>query len=214
MYTAGAQHSSSRLSLWRPDRQEKLLLCVNVAGPGWASPEKRGRPAHGWKGRPRSWQRSARWYQAFFFFFAGTRRSLVPHTKTKTIFFHTKTKISRTRVHTGRWTVFFFLDVAIRNSLRSNNQNQVDDVNIGEYMVFRCTSWVPITMAMAARSSDSKKQEKLVTRVDFLFENRYILHQLQYFLFSSKKSGRLSYGSFSWYFGGTHDNQNPIWCPT
>ena len=117
-------------------------------------------------------------------------------------------------MHTGRWTVFFFLDVAIRNSLRSNNQNQVDDVNIGEYMVFRCTSWVPITMAMAARSSDSKKQEKLVTRVDFLFENRYILHQLQYFLFSSKKSGRLSYGSFSWYFGGTHDNQNPIWCPT
>ena len=69
MYTAGAQHSSSRLSIWRPAPQEKLLLCVNVAGPGWASPERRSRPAHGWKGRPRSWQRSARWYQAFFFFF-------------------------------------------------------------------------------------------------------------------------------------------------
>ena len=26
MYTAGAQHSSSRLSLWRPAPQEKLLL--------------------------------------------------------------------------------------------------------------------------------------------------------------------------------------------
>ena len=56
------------------------VACVNVAGPGWASPEKRSRPAHGWKGRPRSWQGSARWYQAFFFFIAGTRRSLVPYT--------------------------------------------------------------------------------------------------------------------------------------
>ena len=71
--------------VWRPAPQEELLLCVNVAGPGWASPEKRSRPAHGWKGRPRSWQRSARWYQ-FFFFIPGTRRSLVPYTKTKTIF--------------------------------------------------------------------------------------------------------------------------------
>ena len=109
----------SRLSLWRPAPQEKLLLCVNVAGPGWASPEKRSRPAHGWKGRPRSWQRGARWYQAFCFFFAGTRRSLVPRTKTKTIFFHTKTKISRTHTDTDG---FFFGDVpvSIRNSLRSN----------------------------------------------------------------------------------------------
>ena len=69
MYTAGAQHSSSRLSIWRPAPQEKLLLCANVAGPGWASPEKRSRPAHGWKGRLRSWQRSARCYQPFCFFF-------------------------------------------------------------------------------------------------------------------------------------------------
>ena len=104
MYTAGAQHSSSRLSLRRPAPRDKLLLCVNVAGPEWASPEKRSRPAHGWKGRPRSWQRSVRWYQAFCFFFAGTRRSLVPHTKTKTIFFHSKTKISRTHTQTD----FFF----------------------------------------------------------------------------------------------------------
>ena len=111
MYTAGAQHSSSRLSLWRPAPQEKLLLCVNVAGPGWASPEKRSRPARGWKGRPRSWQRSARWYQPFCFFFAGARRSLVRHTKTK---------ISRTHTDTDG---FFFGDVpvSIRNSLRSNN---------------------------------------------------------------------------------------------
>ena len=109
-YTAGAQHSSSRLSLWRPAPQEKLLLCVKVA-----APEKRIRPAHGWKGRPRSWRRSARWYQAFCFFFAGTRRSVVPHTKTKTIVFHTKTKVSRT--HTDG---FFGGDVSIRNSLRSN----------------------------------------------------------------------------------------------
>ena len=108
----GAQHSSSRLSLWRPAPQEKLLLCVNVA-----APEKRSRPAHGWKGRPRNWQRSARWYQAFCFFFAGTRRSLVPHTTTKTIFFHTKTKISRTHTDTDR---FFLGDVSIRNSLRWN----------------------------------------------------------------------------------------------
>ena len=91
MYTAGAQHSSSRLSLWRPAPQEKLLLCVNVAGHGWASPEKRSRPAHGWKGRPRSWQRSAHWYQVFCFFRwyqalavegptpqLATKRSLVP----------------------------------------------------------------------------------------------------------------------------------------
>ena len=27
--------------------------------------------AHGWKGRPRNWQRSARWYQAFCFFLVG-----------------------------------------------------------------------------------------------------------------------------------------------
>ena len=40
----------------------------------------------GWKGRPRRWQRSAGWYQ--FFFFAGTRRSLGPYTKTKIIFPH------------------------------------------------------------------------------------------------------------------------------
>ena len=45
----------------------ETTACVNVAGPGWASPEKRSRPAHGWKGRPRNWQRSARWYQVFFF---------------------------------------------------------------------------------------------------------------------------------------------------
>ena len=100
MYTAGAQHSSSRLSLWRPAAQEKLLLCVDVAGPWWASPEKRSRPAHGWKGRPRSWQRSASWYQAFFFFSLvpgarwyptlNPRQSfcmwyIIPHTKTKII---------------------------------------------------------------------------------------------------------------------------------
>ena len=91
MYTAEAQHSISRLSLWRPAPREKVLLCVNVAGPGWASPEKRSRPVHGWKGRPRSWQRSARWYQAFCFFSAGTRRSLVPHTKTKISRTHTDT---------------------------------------------------------------------------------------------------------------------------
>ena len=53
---------------WRPAPQEKVLLCANVAGPGWASPEKRSRPAHGWKGRPRNWQRSARRYQVFFSF--------------------------------------------------------------------------------------------------------------------------------------------------
>ena len=126
MYTAGAQHSSSRLSLWRPAPQEKLLLCVNVA-----APEKRSHPAHGSKGRPRSWQRSARLYQALFFF------SLVPgarwyptlkprqffHTKTKKhTYVHTKTKISRTPRQTDRRSVFFSLHVAIRNSLRSNNQ--------------------------------------------------------------------------------------------
>ena len=105
MYTAGAQHSSSRLSIWRPAPQEKLQLCVNVTGPGWASPEKRSRPAHGWKGRPRSWQRSARWYQAFFVFFAGTRRSLVPHTKTKTIFSTLKPRLVE-HAHT-RTDLFF-----------------------------------------------------------------------------------------------------------
>ena len=124
MYTAGAQHSSSRLSIWRPAPQEKLLLCVNVAGPGWASPEKWSRPAHGWKGRPRTWQRSARWYQAFFFFFAGPRRSLVPHTKTKTIFSTLKPRLvehTQTHTHTDG---FFWGDVSIRNSLRSNNSMQ------------------------------------------------------------------------------------------
>ena len=35
-------------------------------------------------------------------------------------FFHAKTKISRTSTRTHRRTVFFFLHVAIRNSLRSN----------------------------------------------------------------------------------------------
>ena len=105
MYTARAQHSCSRLLLWRPAPQEKLLLCVNVTGPGWASPEKRSRPAHGWKGRPRSRQRSARWYQAFFFFFAGTRRSLVPHTKTKTIFSTLEPSLVK---HTHARTHFFF----------------------------------------------------------------------------------------------------------
>jgi len=55
MYTAGAQHSSSRLSLWRPAPQEKLLLCVNVAGPGWASPEKRSHSC----GHRRCWTAAA-----------------------------------------------------------------------------------------------------------------------------------------------------------
>ena len=103
MYTAGAQHSSSRLSLWRPAPQEKLLLCVNVA-----APEKRSRLAHGWKGRPRSWQRSARWYQAFFFFFAGARRSLVPHTKTKTISLLKPRLFDTCTRHTGTRADFFF----------------------------------------------------------------------------------------------------------
>ena len=160
MYTAGAQHSSSRLSLWRPAPQEKRLLCVNVACPGWASPEKRSRPGHGWKGRPRNWQRSTRWYQVHTFggrphkrnycfvltslvlgglhqrsevalptggradpavgnealagtrrsvFFAGTRRSLVPHTKTKTIFSTLKPRLVE---HTHE---LFLGDVSIRN---------------------------------------------------------------------------------------------------
>ena len=52
-----------------------------------------------------------------FFFFAGTRRSLVPHTKNKTMFFHTKTNISRTHTDTDG---FFCWNVSIRNSLRSN----------------------------------------------------------------------------------------------
>ena len=55
------EHNTAAVGFQAP--QEKLLLCVNVTGPGWASPEKRSRPAHGWKGRPRNWQRSARWYQ-------------------------------------------------------------------------------------------------------------------------------------------------------
>ena len=107
MYTAGAQHYSSRLSLWRPAPQEKLLLRVNVAGPGWASPEKRSRPAHGWKGRPRSWQRSARWYQAFCCFSLVPGARWYPTLKPRQSFCmwyiipHTKTKIiSRTHVHT------------------------------------------------------------------------------------------------------------------
>ena len=114
MYTAGAQHSSSRLSLWRPAPQEKLLLCVNVA-----APEKRSRPAHGWTGRPRSWQRSARWYQAFFFFLLVPGARWYPTLKPRQ-FFHTKTKINRTSGQTHKRSVFFFLHVAIRNSLRSN----------------------------------------------------------------------------------------------
>ena len=52
------------------------------------------------------------------FFFAGTRRSLVPHTKTKTIFFHTKTNISRTHTRTDFFGGMY--QVSIRNSLRSN----------------------------------------------------------------------------------------------
>ena len=36
-------------------------------------------------------------------------------------FFHTKTKISLTHTHPHRRSVFFFSHVAIRNSLRSNN---------------------------------------------------------------------------------------------
>ena len=106
---------SSRLSLWRSAPQEKLLLCVNVA-----APEKRSRPAHGWKGRPRSWQRSARWYQAFFFLLLVPGARWYPTLKPRQIF-HTKTKISRTSGHTHKRSVFFFLHVAIRNSLRSNN---------------------------------------------------------------------------------------------
>ena len=105
MYTAGAQHSSSRLSLWRPAAQENLLLCVNVAGPGWASQEKRSRPAHGWKGRPRSWQRSARWDQAFFFFSMVSGARWYPTLKPRQ-YFHTKTKINRTSGHTNGQ--FFF----------------------------------------------------------------------------------------------------------
>ena len=55
MYTAGAQHSSSRLSLRRPAPQEEVLLCVNVAGPGWASPEKRSHSC----GHRRCWTAAA-----------------------------------------------------------------------------------------------------------------------------------------------------------
>ena len=49
-----------------------------------------------------------------------TRRSLVPYTKTKTIFPHENQEIIRTSGQTDKRSVFFFLHVAIRNSLRSN----------------------------------------------------------------------------------------------
>ena len=41
---------------------------------------------------------------------------------------HTRTKISRTRVHTGTRQTdgFFFWDVSIRNSLRSNNNETLN----------------------------------------------------------------------------------------
>ena len=61
------------------------------------------------------------------FFFAGTRRSLVPHTKTKTIF-HTKTKISRT--HTDGFFVWDVPLVGNRNSLRSNNMYEVHTTDL------------------------------------------------------------------------------------
>ena len=83
------------------------------AGPGWASPEKRSRPAHGWKGRPRNWQRSARWYQVHTYVVHNTYPTMKPRH-----FFHTKTNISRTHAHTRR---LFSGDASIRNSLRSNN---------------------------------------------------------------------------------------------
>ena len=49
-----------------------------------------------------------------------TRRSLLPYTKTKTIFPHQNEEIIRTSGQTDKRSVFFFLHVAIRNSLRSN----------------------------------------------------------------------------------------------
>ena len=123
MYTAGAQHNSSRLSLWRPAPQEKLLLCVNAA-----APEKRSRPAHGWKGRPRGQGGRADpavGNEAL----AGTRRSfffsLIPGARwyptlkprqfstLKPRLLHTCTR------HTGTRARIFFWDVSIRNSLRS-----------------------------------------------------------------------------------------------
>ena len=68
----------------------------------------------------------------FFFFFAGTRRSLVPHTKTKTIFSTLKPRlVQHTHPHTDG---FFFWDVplvGIRNSLRSNNCCTFVDGNDG-----------------------------------------------------------------------------------
>ena len=102
---------SSRLSLWRSAPQEKLLLCVYVA-----APEKRSRPAHGWKGRPRSWQRSARWYQAFFFFSLVSGARWYPTLKPILV----EHACTRAHGHTRR---LFFWDVSIRNSLRSNKKN-------------------------------------------------------------------------------------------
>ena len=96
---------------WRPAPQEKLLLCVNVAGPGWASPEKRSRPAHGWKGRPRNWQRSARWYQVHTYMVHNTYPTLKP----RHLFSTLKPRLIE-------HTQIFFWDVPIRNSLRSNNK--------------------------------------------------------------------------------------------
>ena len=46
-------------------------------------------------------------------------------------FFHTKTKICRTSGHTHRRSVFFFLHVAIRNSLRSNKTREKGTCPIG-----------------------------------------------------------------------------------
>ena len=46
---------------------------------------------------------------------------------------HTRTKISRTRVHTGTRQTdgFFFWDVSIRNSLRSNKVVEVEAAAAG-----------------------------------------------------------------------------------
>ena len=53
------EHSTAAVGFHIGSRPHKR----NFSGPKWVSPEKQSRPAHGWKGRPRNWQRSARWYQ-------------------------------------------------------------------------------------------------------------------------------------------------------
>ena len=124
MYTAGAQHSSSRLSIWRPaHKRNHCFVLTSLVLSGLHQRSGVALPTGGRADPAVGNEALAGTRRSFFFSPVPGRRSLVPHTKTKTIFSTLKPRLVE---HTDTDGFFFWdVPVSIRNSLRSNKLYEI-----------------------------------------------------------------------------------------